>query len=66
MEMTHGKIISCNSQVDPEMTILIKEDHFDKNLKDHPDASKFEFTEDYAENYYKGYRRTIPCRVPAQ
>ena len=61
-EMTHGKIISCNSEVDnePEMTILIKEDHFDEKLKDHPDASKFEFTEDFAEKDYKGYRRIIP------
>ena len=61
-EMTHGKIISCNSEVDnePEMTILIKEGHFDEKLKDHPDASKFEFTEDFAEKDYKGYRRIIP------
>ena len=61
-KMTHGNIISCNSEINnqPEMTILIKEDHFEKNIKDHLDASKFKLTEDYVDLYYKGYTRTIP------
>ena len=61
-EMTHGKIISCNSEVDnePEMTIIIKENHFEENINDHPDASKFELTDDYADSFFRGYMRTIP------
>ena len=61
-KMTQGNIISCNSEINnqPEMTILIKEDHFDNNIKDHPDATKFELTEEYAKTYYKGYKRIIP------